>query len=149
VLYKSLVPNRCHKLLQKMRQKLGVPVTYNGFGDSMQPDDFSKVQISNMRCIISLVTCHKMDHFGESVYLHHIESLPLCVLGNATTKSILTSSKVLMGQEGVCKDPDETGSWLYGKWSTWTLPCVYLLPFWANESAPSERPRSCSSQSVQ
>jgi len=50
-----------------------------------------------------------------------------------------------MGLEGVYKGPDWISSWLCGKWSIWTLLFEHLPPFLANENAPEEYPRSCSS----
>jgi hypothetical protein len=60
---------------QKMIEKLNITIRDYCIWDTMQTNNLSKEQFSNIASIISLMTRYEMSHFGESIN-NHKNSIP-------------------------------------------------------------------------
>jgi hypothetical protein len=63
----------------------------------MESHNILEKQIGSMRCITGILAWDKVCHLQKSFNYQNMESLPLCVVGNPNTKSMLIASQGLSG----------------------------------------------------
>jgi hypothetical protein len=69
----------------------------NCLGYSMQAYNVPEKQVSNVRHIVTFVAGKKMSHLRKSVHYHKYRIWPLLVLGKPNNKSMLMSSRGVVG----------------------------------------------------
>ena len=54
-----------------MAKELSIPVRHHAFGDAVESNNLSEIEIGNLSGIMSCMAWHKVSHLGETINNHH------------------------------------------------------------------------------
>lgn len=74
-------PHELEQLLPKGRRESGVPIRYNGLGESMQTKHFVKEDLCGLTCRDSLTHSRKMHHLTQAADKHQDAGVAALIFG--------------------------------------------------------------------